>query len=255
MRRLKSLLGRLRPRRTNEFEHWQERNPSGSFKDYFTETVQSQLKDGRPHATLGGNLQGAEFGVSGQGIFTRLQRCGLKPGDVCVDYGCGTLRVGFHLINYLQPGAYWGLEIADFLLDEGRKLLGKEILAEKRPHLRVISPEVVAEATAAKPDMLFSASVLIHVHPDDLPEYIDNVMTIIGSDALAIVTGKWNRGETIQYSGRSWAHSISGIEALVRERAGEMTILREEDYAFEELGRTGKRGAFHITRAGKPTRS
>ena len=53
-------------------------------------------------------------------------------------------------------------------------------MAEKQPHLRVISDASVAEAAAAKPSLLFSEKVLIHVHPDELVQYFRNVLRIIG---------------------------------------------------------------------------
>jgi hypothetical protein len=50
---------------------------------------------------------------------------GLKPEDTCVDHGCGALRIGLHAIRYLERGAYWGLDIEEFLLDEGREEVGR----------------------------------------------------------------------------------------------------------------------------------
>ena len=149
----------------------------------------------------------------------RIVGFGLRPGDSCVDYGCGN-RVGIHAINYLGKGAYWGLDISDFLLGEGCKLIGETLWQEKQPHLRTISDASVAEAAAAKPSLLFSEKVLIHVHPDELEQYFGNVLRIIGLSGQAIIRGKWNDKRTIKYSSMSWAHSISTIKNLVSAQAG-----------------------------------
>lgn len=175
--------------------------------------------------------------------------CGLKPGDACVDYGCGTLRVGLHVISYLGPGSYWGLDIADFLLDEGRKLIGDELWAEKRPQLRVISPQAVAEASAAKPAMLFSSAVLLHVHPDELAEYVGNILTIIGSNGQAIIDAHLNEDETIQYSGRSWAHAVPVLEKMITDMGGNMVVLDKVDYELEEFGKMVKRCILRVVSA------
>jgi predicted TPR repeat methyltransferase len=179
-------------------------------------------------------------------MYKRLLNNGLKPGDTCVDYGCGTLRVGQHIIDYLVPRAYWGLDISQYLLDEGRKLIGEQLWAEKEPQLRIISRESVAEAASAKPDMMFSFAVLLHVHPDELSEYVGNVMTIIGKKGQYITDANLMDGETVQYSGRSWAHSQAELEMLLAERGGKIEILEEGKFKMEGLGEVAKRYIMRI---------
>jgi hypothetical protein len=229
-----------------KFDEWRRRNPSKPFKDFFAETVKAKLDKGKPHATLGGKLLFDEYTVSGQGFFKRLLDCGLKPDGVCVDYGCGTLRIGLHVINFLGPRAYWGLDIAEFLLAEGRKLIGDELWAEKQPQLRVISPQSVAEAAAAKPAMLFSSAVMLHVHPQELPEYVQNIMTIIGTKGQAVIDVHLHDGETIQYSGRSWAHAAALFEQLIADAGGKSIILGEGSIELEEFGKTARRCILRI---------
>jgi hypothetical protein len=216
-----------------EFEEWQKRNPSKSFKDFFSETVEAKLRAGEIHKSLGGAFTGKKYGEVGQGFFRKIVKLGLKPDDVLVDYGCGTLRMGIHAINYLEPGKYWGLEISDFLLQQGRELLGEALLVEKQPHLEVISPASVAAAAAVRPAMLISIRVLIHVHPDELEEYFANVMTIIGFSGQAVINGKWSEHGTIQSSNRSWAHDVSILERIVNAQGGAMRILTQEGCELE----------------------
>jgi hypothetical protein len=231
-----------------EFEEWQKRNPSKSFKDFFSETVEAKLRAGETHKSLGGKFSGKVYGEVGQGFFRKIVKLGLKPEDSLVDYGCGTLRMGIHAINYLQPGKYWGLEISDFLLQQGRELVGDALLKEKQPRLEVISPASVAAAAAAKPAMLISIRVLIHVHPDELPEYFGNVMTIIGSSGQAVINGKWSRDGTIQSSNRSWAHDVSILERIVKAEGGTMKILTQEECELEGINERAISGTLRIVR-------
>ena len=224
-------------------------NRSGSFKDHFAANVEAKLREGKPHASLGGKLLNGKYGLSGTGFFKRIVGFGLRPGDSCVDYGCGTLRVGIHAINYLGKGAYWGLDISDFLLGEGRKLIGETLWQEKQPHLRTISDASVAEAAAAKPSLLFSEKVLIHVHPDELEQYFRNVLRIIGLSGQAIIRGKWSDKRTIKYSGMSWAHSISTIQNLVNAQGGSLTIVKEEERKLGQTGETVRFGTLRIIQA------
>ena len=70
----------------------------------------------------------------------------------------------------------------------------------KAPNLRVISPATVSEVAAARPAILFSLKVLIHVHPDELDEYLGNILTIIGNSGRAIIMGKSSAGESFQFA-------------------------------------------------------
>ena len=136
------------------FQKWQRENPSKNFSDYFAEIVRPGLQRGQAHPTLGRNLSGSAFGEAAGKMLKMLIANGLNKDDVCVDYGCGTLRVGVHVIKYLQRGAYWGLDVDDAVLEEGRKLVGNSLLTDKAPHLHVISPRSIAETAAAKPKII-----------------------------------------------------------------------------------------------------
>ena len=66
--------------------------------------------------------------------------------------------------------------------------------------------------------MLFSSAVLLHVHPDDLAEYVGNILTIIGSTGQAIIDAHLNEDETV---------------GLQREELGTRgACLGEDDYRY-----------------------
>lgn len=48
-----------------------------------------------------------------------LKDAGLRPSDKFLDVGCGSLRAGSHLIDYLAPGNYYGIDINHSLLEAG----------------------------------------------------------------------------------------------------------------------------------------
>jgi SAM-dependent methyltransferase len=230
---------------SNKFEDWLRRNPTKSFKDFYSERNEVKLHDGQPHGTLGGNLYD-EYGGSGKAFFQKLVNWGLKPNDTCVDYGCGTLRLGIHAITYLKPGAYWGLDVSDRFLQEGRKLVGDRMCIEKQPNLRVISPESVTEVAATRPAMLFSVHVLKHVHPDELQEYFQNVIKIIGPSGQAIIVGKWSDSETIQYSAGGWAHAFSIVQDVVKSEGGRTEVIREQKCALSKFDKTARKGMLRV---------
>lgn len=228
------------------FQAWQRLNPSKTFKEYSAEQIETTLAEGAAHPSLGGKLRSGPYETAGLGMFENLLRYGLKERDTCVDYGCGTMRVGQHVVKYLGRRRYWGLDISPRLLEEARALIGDNA-SEKEPQLRVISDAAVAEAAAAGPDVLFSHRVLPHVHPGDLPEYFRNIMTIIGRTGQAIIDGKWSDGETVQYKPGSWAHSEFTLRALVSDVAGRIVIVNEKKHLTPtEPPQRTKRGVLRL---------
>jgi hypothetical protein len=223
-----------------QYKQWQRRNPGATFKAYFSKIVRSDFARGKAHPSLG---------VRSGDKLRWLRTFGLRPDDVCVDYGCGTLRVGVHAIRYLGRGAYWGMEIDQALLDQGRCLIGGELLDSKSPNLRFISQESVREAASQRPALVISLKVLIHVHPAELHEYFDDILTIVGDSGKAIITGKWSPGQTFQFSNLCWAHSLGHITKLVSSLGGHLSVLKERDWPLSSSRELIKVGILEVKRA------
>lgn len=131
------------------YRRWLTQHDGGTYKQFYVDTIKGHLiGEGRPHSTLGPH---PIWQQRGDAILRQLTSLGLRPGDVVVDYGCGTLREGVHLIRYLAKDRYIGLDIDERILDAGRRLAGPELLAEKGPRLAVVNPATLAQAVAAKP--------------------------------------------------------------------------------------------------------
>ena len=233
-------------KKTKQFETWQAENPTKKFKDYFAEKLNKKDFAGKTHKSLGAKLEVGAFEEAGEKRFASIVKAGLKPEDIYVDYGCGTLRVGLHAINYLNPGNYWGMDIAETLLETGRGLIGEELWAAKQPNLRVISPEAVAEVAAQKPQLLVSTRVLKAVHQGDLVEYIQNIVRIIGDRGRAIIHGKWSSGDSFQYEDWKWAHGMNEMRDMLAKMGCTITILRENTRPVD--GGILSQGIFSIER-------
>jgi len=63
---------------------------------------------------------------------------GLRPQHYFLDVACGSLRAGRHLIDYLEPGHYYGIDINESLLDVGyhRELTGEQRAKLPKSNLR-----------------------------------------------------------------------------------------------------------------------
>jgi len=52
-----------------------------------------------------------------------LQYKGMEPSDSVLEYGCGILRVGLHLVPLLEDGNYTAADISDLRIDKGVRIL------------------------------------------------------------------------------------------------------------------------------------
>jgi hypothetical protein len=81
-----------------------------------------------------GGVSRDTFVTTGRGQLEILLSRGLLPHHRVLDVGCGALRGGWWLINFLRPGRYHGIEPNTTMLDGGKEvMLGPDLIEEKRP--------------------------------------------------------------------------------------------------------------------------
>ena len=112
-----------------------------------------------------------------------LRQHGLQPQHYLLDIGCGVLRGGIPIINYLEVGHYYGVEARPKVLAEGRKELAESKLEHKRPVLTV--GEHVGELSLGREfDFLWAFSVLIHLEDPILEEVLRFAARHLKSDGV-----------------------------------------------------------------------
>ena len=123
-------------RAEGRFAAWQRKNPDGDHGDYYAEVIAGRIGEGRAHGSLAPDQsQLDEWLVFGREKQQFLIERGLLPEHVVVDFGCGSLRLGIHLMEYLHYGHYWGLDVTRTFIDIGMDLIGADRIAERAPHL------------------------------------------------------------------------------------------------------------------------
>ncbi len=98
----------------------------------------------------------------GAAQLTFLEGRGLRPTDALLDVGCGCLRGGVHLIAYLNPGNYFGVDCSQELLDLGRVELEEAGITDRRPTLRCDDSFDFA-ALGQQFDVALAQSVFTHI--------------------------------------------------------------------------------------------
>ena len=97
-----------------------------------------------------------------------LVQQGLKPEHRFLDVGCGSLRAGVRMVDYLEPGHYYGFDINPEVIRIG---YDEELTDEQRERLPVTNLHATDRFDAdfgVKFDMAIAQSVFTHVSLNDI---------------------------------------------------------------------------------------
>jgi len=161
-----------------------QKNPQATFAQYMMEKECQNLLAGKARNPAGALAvatgDSTEFWKSGEAKAAKLIKLmALKPHHKVIEYGCGSLRLGGHLIRYLNRGGFFGLDVISCFYEIGMAAIGAELIEKKAPHLRVIDEPALAEAAGHSADFVFSNAVCFHVHPDEIQTYFQNLTRLV----------------------------------------------------------------------------
>lgn len=112
-----------------------------------------------------------------------LKGHGLRADGHLFDMGCGTLRGGIPLIEYLDEGHYYGFDVRAAVLEEAKKELANARLQHKQPVL-LTAPTIRSLTVDRTFDIVWAFSVLIHLSDDILDECIGFAAEHMGSESI-----------------------------------------------------------------------
>lgn len=209
---------------------WCLRHRDATFSSYYAYAVTQKLDQGKPHRTLGKKRRGPKnFLTSGEhlnpcnaqkrgrSVFKKILQLGLQPHHVCVDYGCGSLRIGQHLIGYLERNHYCGVDVTDRFFRDGLALIDDGIIQSKTPHLWVIDDRVLQQLALLKVDYIISVAVLMHVPPNELDPFFDKLMGLMADHSRVLLFFDESLS-TIRTAAKSWAHDVANLTEHIRRR-------------------------------------
>jgi len=117
-----------------------------------------------------------DFESVGRGCLVILLKNGLYPENKVLDVGCGLLRGGYWLINFLNPCCYYGIEPNQEMLEIGKlKILGREILEGKKPQFD-FNEEFNFDCFSQKFDFVISRSVWTHASKKQIVKMLDSFL-------------------------------------------------------------------------------
>lgn len=225
-------------KRKKKYAHWLAAHPGASYAQYYVEETRRQIDAGMmTYSNIGLDVDIGFMKKRARRILEAFQRAGCRPHHVVVDYGCGSLWIGEAFMDYLEPGNYIGLDVADGFYTEALTRFPAGYVAARRPMLRVISEDSLREVRERRPDFILSTGVLMHVPPEDLAGYFAGLTAValphtrIEISHNAALFGGWEPP-------RFWRHSRFAIGSALRafgyeaRYAGRHRILATRGFAL-----------------------
>jgi len=155
-----------------------------------------------------------------------VKKAGLEEDDVLLDLGCGVLRGGIPLIEYLDVGNYYGMDISGDALEQGREAIASHDLADKDPTL-VNNTDLrfqESELSTLQANVVWAQSVLTHLPPEQVQELLAHVDRVLDEGGQFYAT--WYKADEIveRANGFGFEYPL----AVLQKWAGENGLSAEE---------------------------
>jgi SAM-dependent methyltransferase len=188
---------------------------------------------------LGGPLR--KFEAVGRDTLGLLRRHALRRDSTVLDVGCGCLRIGYWLIDFLDAGRYCGIEPNVPMLEAGiGGLLEPGTVETKRPRFDHNNRFDFAPF-AARFDFVVARSIWTHAAPAQIATMLDQFAATAAPNGVFFASYKPCRFYERSYAGSTWVGSdetkreggtvryrFCDIAQLARARALEATELDRE---------------------------
>lgn len=120
----------------------------------------------------------------GQMQFDYLLKHGLKPTDRVLEIGCGNLRAGRLLIDYLDVGNYYGIDISGEVLISAGHILSESGLQEKLPRLALTEDLTFDFLPTDYFTAVHANSVFTHCPIEIIDECLANISRVMAPTAF-----------------------------------------------------------------------
>lgn len=170
----------------------------------------------------GGNWQ-----IAGS-VLDFLLSSGLRRHHHLVEVGCGPLRIGKHLIAFLDAGCYTGIEPEASMLEAG---LAKELSSGLRALQRPTFLNETLGATRLATDWALAWDVFNHLSDDQLRL----ALATISADNWLLNVHVGQQHQTFPKDEEGWSYRYADAKAQVYTPASLESLLRDSDYRLTIL--------------------
>ena len=150
--------------------------------------------------------------------FNLLTSYGLRGHHRVLDIGCGSLRNGRLLIQYLNSGNYVGIDPNGWLITDAIKFeIGEDIIELKKPTL-IVDNKVLENLYDSEFDYIFAQSIFSHAGLDIISAWFQDIKRTLKPNGLCFFT--YIKHDKSNKTARGWTypnrvnHCFDDIESL-----------------------------------------
>lgn len=172
---------------------------------------------------------------------------GLEPDSKVLDIGCGSLRAGYWLIHFLDPGRYFGIEPDPAMLAGGlNRILEPGLAAEKKPRFDG-NAELDFSPFGEKFSFFLARSVWTHAPKSAILRMLDGFVEHAAPNAVFLASFlPASRLRRDDYLGEGWIfeksappgvcgmlrHSFAWIASACSQRGLDVRKVADRTFAF-----------------------
>jgi ubiquinone/menaquinone biosynthesis C-methylase UbiE len=167
----------------------------------------------------------------GEMQFNYLVDHGLRPHHRVLELGCGNLRAGWRLIEYLDAGNYTGTDISPSVLASARKILAERNLEEKDVTLLLVDNMALPMLADNTFDVIHAHSVFSHLTEDVIDDCIATASRLItpgGFFDFTYIEGTGNVKLEDFYYPAEFFEALAGKHGFASERLNDWRYSQEK---------------------------
>jgi ubiquinone/menaquinone biosynthesis C-methylase UbiE len=120
-----------------------------------------------------------DFELIGRLELGLLLKEGLRPTDTLLDFGCGTARLGVHVVPRLSRGAYIGTDVSDSMLAGAKRRLEHACPGAPCTVALAKQPSGRFALDSDSVDMMCAFSVFTHMEHEDSFRYLKDARRVV----------------------------------------------------------------------------
>lgn len=128
-----------------------------------------------------------------------LKSQGLSPKSLLFEIGCGTLRGGIPIIDYLETGNYYGADVRQSVINEALKELKECNLQDKLPNIFLFTDNNLQ--LNVKFNYFWSFQVFLHMSETKLEESLEFASRHLDKDGAFYATALLGDNEDEEWQG------------------------------------------------------
>ena len=144
-----------------------------------------------------------QYDFMGATQFRLLSTLGLRSNHRLLDVGCGSLRAGRLILNYLDEHNYYGIEPNKWLIEDAiRNVIGEDVVKIKKPNFDH-NDQFNTDVFSKKFDFIVAQSIFSHSSSDIIRSALNNFKDSLKDSGIIVAT--FVEGLT-NYSGEGWMY-------------------------------------------------